>query len=149
MIILRETSVERQKRRKANLKASKMTRMRIVIVCLLMARACLGLTVTLLEERSLNEIPRIAIEFPDGYKDMLVLDKFHANDQDRIANEDHCNYIGHLENESEACVAMTGCLGSEDVHFTVLSAHASESSRFIWTKEGSVEILEFEVPRYI
>ena len=119
--------------------------MRIAIFCLLTARTCLGLTLTLLEERSLNGVPRIAIEFSDGYKDSLVLNKYHANDQDRIANNDHCNFIGHLENESEACVAMTGCLGSEDVHFTVLSAHASESSRFIWTKEGSVEILELKV----
>ena len=96
---------------------------------------------TLLEERSFNGAPRIAIDFPDGYKDMLVLNKFHANNQDRIANKDHCNFIGHLENEPEACVAMTGCLGSEDVHFTVLSAHASEFSMFKWTKDGSVEVI--------
>ena len=105
----------------------------------------------------MNGVPSIAIDFPDGYNDTLVLNKFHANDQDRIANEDncrgvtggacHCNFIGHLKNEPEACVAMTGCLGSEDVHFTVLSAHASESPMFKWTKEGSVEIIEksFEV----
>ena len=97
---------------------------------------------TLLEERSSNGAPRIVIDFSDGYKDTLVLNKFHGNDQDRIANEDHCNFIGHLENEPEACVAMTGCLGSEDVHFTVLSPHALESSMFKWTKEGSVEVIE-------
>ena len=119
--------------------------MRIAIFCLLTARTCLGLTLTLLEERSLNGVPRIAIEFSDGYKDSLVLNKYHANDQDRIANNDHCNFIGHLENENEACVAMTGCLGSEDVHFTVLSAHASESPMFKWTKEGSVEIIQRSV----
>ena len=90
----------------------------------------------------MNGAPKIAIDFSDGYKDMLVLNKFHANDQDRIANKDHCNFIGHLENEPEACVAMTGCLGSEDVHFTVLSAHTSESPMFKWTKEGSVEVIE-------
>ena len=99
-------------------------------------------SLTLLEERSFNGAPRIAIDFPDGYKDTLVLNKFHANDHDRIANEDHCNFIGHLENKPEACVAMTGCLGSEDVHFTILSAHALESSMFKWTKEGSVEVIE-------
>ena len=94
------------------------------------------------KERSCSGPLCISVTFPDGYKDDLVLSKFHANEEDRIANEDHCNYIGHLAKEPEACVAMTGCFGSEDVHLTILSAHTPESSMFKWTKDGNVEIIK-------
>ena len=97
---------------------------------------------TFSEERSSNGSPSVSIVFPDGFEDTLVLRKYHANEEDRIANEDHCNYLGHLANEPEACVAMTGCFGSEDVHFTILSVHAKESSMFMMTKDGNVEIID-------
>ena len=97
---------------------------------------------TFSEERSSNGSPSVSVVFPDGYEDTLVLNKYHANEEDRIANEDHCNYLGHLANEPEACVAMTGCFGSEDVHFTILSLHAEESSLFMMTKDGKVEIID-------
>ena len=53
---------------------------------------------------------------------------------------DNCHYLGHLANEPEACVAVTGCVGSEDVDFTILSAHSTGSSMFKWTKEGLVKV---------
>ena len=58
---------------------------------------------------------------------------------------DNCHYLGHLANEPEACVAVTGCIGSEDVDFTILSAHSTRSSMFKWTKEGLVEVVNQEV----
>ena len=94
------------------------------------------------KERSYNGVPNVSVVFPDGYNDTLILSKFHANEEDRIANKEHCNYIGHLANEPEACVAMTGCYGYEDVHFTILSSHAAESSMFKWTRNGNVEIID-------
>ena len=94
------------------------------------------------KKRSNDGVPSVSVVFPDGYKDTLVLNKFHANDEDGIADKEHCNYIGHLAKEPEACVAMTGCFGSEDVHLTILSAHTPESSMFKWTKDGNVEIIE-------
>ena len=99
-------------------------------------------TFTMDKERSCAGPLCVSVTFPDGYKDDLVLSKFHANEEDRIANAEHCNYIGHLAKEPEACVAMTGCFGSEDVHLTILSAHTPESSMFKWTKDGNVEIIE-------
>merc|ERR1712086_68345 len=96
----------------------------------------------LVEERSLNGSPSIAVTFPDGYKDTLVLNKFYANEQNRMASKERCHYIGHLENELTACVAMTGCVGSQDVQFTILSKHAPKSSTFKWTKEGNVELMK-------
>ena len=37
---------------------------------------------------------------------------------------------------------MTGCIGEEDVEFTILSTHATNSPMFKWTKEGKVEVVE-------
>ena len=94
------------------------------------------------KKRSNDGVPSVSVVFPDGYKDTLILSKFHANDEERIANKEHCNYAGHLANEPGACVAMTGCFGYEDVHFTILSAHAGESSMFKWTRNGNVETID-------
>ena len=79
--------------------------------------------------------------------DTLILRKFYGNEEDRMADMERCHYIGHLAEEPEACVAMTGCIGSEDVELTILSSHATESSTFRWTLEDKVEILkvQFEV----
>ena len=99
-------------------------------------------TFTVSKERLYDGVPSVSVAFPDGYKDTLVLSKFYANDEDRIANKEHCNYAGHLANEPEACVAMTGCFGFEDVHFTILSTHTAESSMFTLTKNGNVEIIK-------
>ena len=99
------------------------------------------------KERSYNSAPSVTVEFSDGYKDTMILNKFYANADDRMANKEHCNYIGHLANELDACVAMTGCVGSDNVEFTILSTHASKSSMFKWNKDGNVEVIKtgFEV----
>ncbi len=97
---------------------------------------------TLIEERSSNGAPSVSVTFADGYTDRIVLKKFYNNKEDRMAEEEHCNFLGHLENEKEACVAMTGCLGQEDVEFTIMSSHALESPMFKWSKGGQVEIIE-------
>ena len=104
---------------------------------------------SLVEERSSSGAPSVSIAFPDGYKDTMVLSRYYANEQERMDRVKACHYIGHLANEPEACVAMTGCVGSEDVEFTIMSAHATESPMFKWTKEGNVEIIEnpFNVSR--
>merc|ERR1712153_248401 len=96
----------------------------------------------LIQERSFNGAPSVSIAFPDGYKDTLVLERYYANEEERMERTEACRYIGHLKNEPEACVAMTGCVGSEDVQFTIMSTHATESPMFKWTTEGGVEIIE-------
>ena len=40
--------------------------------------------------------------------DKLILSKYHANEDDEQNSDPDCCYIGHLKNEPEACVAMTG-----------------------------------------
>ena len=102
-------------------------------------------TFSLLEER-LDDAPpgarptppKISITFPDGYTDNLILNHFFP-EEDRIEG---CHFIGHLDQEHEACVAVTGCVGSEDLQFTIMSEHAMESSLFKWKKDGSVELIK-------
>merc|ERR1719447_1312868 len=95
-----------------------------------------------LQTRSVNDVPSISVAFPDGHKDTLVLHRYYSNEKNRMAQVARCNFIGHLANEPEACVAMTGCIGSEDVEFTILSTHSPKARAFKWTKEGQVEILK-------
>ena len=84
--------------------------------------------------------PQVSITFPDGYTDTLVLNHYFS-EKDQIENG---NYLGHLANEKEACVAMTGRIGSEDAEFTILSNHASESNMYRWKKDGTVENIKHE-----
>ena len=100
------------------------------------------MTFSLLEERSKDSSPNVLVTFPDGYTDRLVLRKHYFNEKDRMEDESHCNYIGHLAKETNACVAMTGCLGSDDVELTIMSTHAIGSNSFVWSKEGDVHIVE-------
>merc|ERR1712223_1829032 len=97
---------------------------------------------TLVEERSSNRSPTVKVTFSDGYTDTLVLSRYHSSEEDRIAGVEECHFIGHLEKEVDACVAMTGCVGSEDVDLTILLTHAIGSSMFRWAKDGKVEIIE-------
>ena len=58
---------------------------------------------------------------------------------------EECRYFGHLENEPDACVVMTGCPGLEDLEFTILSKNVQDSPAFVWTVDGSVEIVNLSV----
>ena len=100
------------------------------------------MTFSLLEERSKDSSPNVLVTFPDGYTDRLVLSKHYFNEKDRMGDESHCNYIGHLAKETNACVAMTGCLGSDDIAFTIMSTHAFGSNGFVWSKEGDVHVVK-------
>ena len=62
---------------------------------------------TLISERTMDEIPRIAITFPDGSTDTMILNKYYSNDDDRRAGFNKCNFIGHLEKETGACIGET------------------------------------------
>ena len=97
---------------------------------------------TLVEERSSNGSPTVKVTFSDGYTDTLVLSRYHSSEEDRLAGVEECHFIGHLANEVDACVAMTGCVGSEDVDLTIFSTHAIQSSMFRWAKDGTVEVIE-------
>ena len=112
-----------------------------ILACIIAGATRLEPQFTLLEKSS-DGTPSIEIEFPDGYKDTLVLEKFYGNDEDKKAKPERCHYIGHLANESESGVALTGCVGSEDVEFTILSIHFKACQIFKWTLDKKVEIIK-------
>lgn len=95
-----------------------------------------------LQDKSLGAIPKIKVTFPDGHYDRLVLERYYANDAERHARAMTCNYIGHLEKESTACVAVTGCLGKDDLEMTIMSKHAGPNSMIVLRKDNTVEVIE-------
>merc|ERR1711971_137099 len=103
-------------------------------------------TFSLSEERSFDGSPKINIVFANGKSDTMILTKFNnGEDEDKIETEEEvedCRYLGHLENEPSACIAMVGCPGVEKVEFTIFSKNVFDSPAYIWTKEGSVEMVE-------
>ena len=49
-----------------------------------------------------------------------------------------CHYFGQLENDKDSCVAVTGCVGSEDVEITIKSSlHNTSPLGYIWDIDGS------------
>ena len=92
--------------------------------------------------RSLYDIPEIDIAFPDGHLDQIVLEKHFFNQEDRMANKEHCNYFGHLKNDPNACIAVTGCYGRDDLEFTILAGHGMANHMFVMQKDGQLRIVE-------
>ena len=80
---------------------------------------CLGNAKIFVRNSERSMIPEINIVFPDGHEDSLVLNYFFPTEEARMEGKATCNLIGHLENEPEACVGVSGCYGSEDMHFTI------------------------------
>ena len=93
---------------------------------------------SLVSESFPDRIPRVEVTFADGFTDTLILRRYSSN---KKFTEVNCNFVGHLAKEKDALVAMTGCLGEEDVELTIQSVRASPSNSWIWTKEGNVEAL--------
>ena len=104
-------------------------------------------TITLNQNRdSEGRTPSISIAFPDGYTDNMILNRI----ADEELEENECIFMGHLETETSACIALTGCPGIDDVELTIFSKHAERSGVMKWGKDGSVELLDqvkLAVPR--
>jgi len=103
-----------------------------------------GMKFSLSERTSEDSYRDITVTFPDGYTDKIILRKHFVNEEQRMnsemeGNNEHCHYFGHLSEETEACVAMTGCIGVDDIEFSIMSSHNEGSPYFVWTKEGEVQ----------
>ena len=104
-------------------------------------------TITLNQNRDAEGgIPSISIAFPDGYADNMILNKVDEEEME----ENECIFMGHLETETSACIAITGCPGIDNVELTIFSKHAERSGVMKWSKDGSVELVDrakLDVPR--
>ena len=94
------------------------------------------------DERSLYAIPKIAITFPDGHEDELILEKHFPNEEARMENKEHCNYFGHLKNDPQACVAVTGCYGHDKLDFTIMSDNSLYQNKFVLEKNGQSKAIK-------
>merc|ERR1719414_1637923 len=74
------------------------------------------------QDRSSNAIPEIQITFPNGHQDNLILHKHYSSELQKNSSKEYCHYLGHLEKDVQACVAVTGCIG-EEMDFTISSQH--------------------------
>ena len=84
----------------------------------------------MVEERSNNDSPLVKITFADGSTDNLVLNKYENM-------EGH--FIGHLENELDACVAMV--YHPEHAELTIMSDRVVGSTMYKWHNTGDVELV--------
>ena len=91
--------------------------------------------------RSPRGIPSIDITFANGVKDSLILERFYPTEQSRIEKKLSCNFIGYLENESTACVSVTGCPG-EEMAFTISSKNSMSLLGYILHPDGHLESVE-------
>ena len=94
-----------------------------------------------------DKIPQISVRFPNGKWDKLVLNRYYYEEYERSIFKDieNCRFIGRLSEETEACVAMTGCpAGSLDeaVEITILSENVVDTFMYKWYQNGSVIPIE-------
>lgn len=76
---------------------------------------------------------------------MTVLAKYYSNLEDELARKEHCNHFGHLANDPESSIAMTGCPGREKVAITLLSKHLQGSPLIDWHLNGTIERVEIPI----
>ena len=96
------------------------------------------------------EIPSLDITFPNGYADKFCLKRYISSEEEVTSDSSlNCNFFGHLENDKEACVAVTGCPGRDNLEMTINSKHPSPSNMYILHRNGSLEMVEstFKDPR--
>ena len=74
--------------------------------------------------------PSVKVNFADGSSDFLVLSKYEGLDG---------HFIGHLENEKTACVAMVN--QPEHTELTIMSDRTIGSTMYKWKNNGQVELI--------
>ena len=85
---------------------------------------------SLIEDRSTFDIPLVEVNFADGSSDFLILSKYKGLDG---------HFIGHLQNEQTACVAMVN--HPEHSELTIMSNRAIGSTQYKWKNNGEVELI--------
>jgi len=93
---------------------------RLLLLSLFVSQAFAVPSFLVREERSLEGTPTIDVVFDDGFEDTLILDTISFGDEDRIEGEEICDYFGHLASDLTSCVAVTGCVGAEDLDITIM-----------------------------
>ena len=85
---------------------------------------------SLLSDRSTIGNPLVEVNFVDGSSDFLILSKYEDLDG---------HFIGYLENEVTACVAMVN--HPEHSELTIMSDRIIGSTQYKWKNNGEVELI--------
>merc|ERR1712062_539217 len=98
-------------------------------------------TIKVSQARSKGSVPEMQITFADGHEDKLILHRHFISGAERMMDKEMtCNYLGHLENDASACVAVTGCIG-QDMELTINSKHNTKTNIYLLQKSGDVQLL--------
>ena len=98
--------------------------------------------ITVQQDRSMSAIPIIDIVFPDGHEDKMALKRHFVLDEDKQNGNLRCNFLGRLEKDREACLAVTGCPGQE-MKFTIHSRHNVDTNKYVLHPSGAVESIPY------
>ena len=85
---------------------------------------------SLIKDRSTNEIPLVEVNFADDSSDFLILSKYESLDG---------HFIGHLEKETMACVALVK--HPEHSEVTIMSHRTIGSTQYKWMNNGEVQLI--------
>ena len=96
--------------------------------------------ITIHQDRSFSTIPKIGIIFPDGHEDRMILKRHFVTDDDIRLNKMNCNFLGRLEKDKNACLAVTGCPG-QPMEFTIHSSHNIDTNKYVLHPSGVVEMV--------
>ena len=126
----------------------------LTLVVILLAAEIKVPQLSLIKARSSSNdnVPQISVRFPNGKWDRLVLNRYYASHEYerswKSKDTENCRFIGRLSEETEACVAMTGCPASagssldEAVEITILSENVVDTFMYKWYQNGSVIPIE-------
>ena len=92
----------------------------------------------LIERNSLDNL-RLKVTFPDNSEDTMMLERFYLNPTEKLNRIEKCRFVGQLESNAKSSIALTGCIGSEDVLITILSSKPFIQKMFLWKLDGDIE----------
>ena len=98
---------------------------------------------------SSRDIPDVEVTFKDGETDRFVLDHHVALPfSSNLYHARTCSYLGNLENEVDAKVALTGCMDESNVerkmYITILSSRSPFRKSFSVDFDGNVSHIQRE-----
>ena len=96
-----------------------------------------------------RDIPDVEVTFKDGETDRFVLDHHVALPfSSKLYHARTCSYLGNLENEVDAKVALTGCMDESNVerkmYITILSSRSPFQKSFSIDFDGNVSHIRRE-----
>ena len=97
----------------------------------------------------LRDVPDVEVTFKSGETDRFVLNHHVALPFSSTLNHAKtCNYLGHLENEVDARIGVTGCLDESNIerkiYITILSSQSPFQKSFSIDFDGNVSFIQRE-----